>query len=96
MGDAKEQFQSEKEAIRRRLCKYTRKAFQLIPRIERPRILDIGCGSGESTMELADICDGEFTCIDINTEMLELFAGKVEKAGLQDRVNVINRSMSQG
>jgi ubiquinone/menaquinone biosynthesis C-methylase UbiE len=93
MENAKEQFQAEKDAIRRRLCKYTRKAFQAIPRIERPRILDIGCGSGESTMELADICDGEFTCLDIDIEMLDVFAGKVDKAGLQDRVKIINKSM---
>ncbi len=93
MDSAKERFQAEKDAVRRRLCKYTRKAFRAIPQIERPRILDIGCGSGESTMELAGICDGEFTCIDIDTEMLDIFTGKVNKAGLQDRVKIIYMSM---
>jgi 2-polyprenyl-3-methyl-5-hydroxy-6-metoxy-1,4-benzoquinol methylase len=28
---------------------YTRQAFRMLPRLDTPRILDIGCGSGEVT-----------------------------------------------
>ncbi|MFC2070962.1 class I SAM-dependent methyltransferase [Chloroflexota bacterium] len=91
--DGAAQFQAGKDRVRRRLSKYTRKAFQMIPQIDKPRILDIGCGSGESTLELSNLCDGEFTCIDIDQEMLDVFAGKANKAEIQDRVKILNLSI---
>ena len=36
-----------KDDIRKNLIKYTHQAFQLIPKLDRPKILDIGCGTGE-------------------------------------------------
>ena len=45
-------FQMGKDKIRKRLIKYTREAFSLIPRMEKPRILDIGCGTGDVAMEI--------------------------------------------
>lgn len=32
---------------------FIRKAFQILPKLDRPRILDIGCGRGGPTLELA-------------------------------------------
>ena len=40
-----ERFRLGKDKIRKRLLKYTRKALQMLPKVDRPRILDIGCGS---------------------------------------------------
>lgn len=45
-----ELFQVQKDKIRKRLLKYTRKAFRMLPQMEKPRILDIGCGSGIPTI----------------------------------------------
>jgi 2-polyprenyl-3-methyl-5-hydroxy-6-metoxy-1,4-benzoquinol methylase len=39
----------DRDSLRTNLNEYTRKAFQLIPRMEKPRILDVGCGSGVPT-----------------------------------------------
>jgi len=50
-------FQIQKDLIRERLSKYTRKAFHILPKLDKPRILDIGCGSGVPTMELARLSD---------------------------------------
>jgi ubiquinone/menaquinone biosynthesis C-methylase UbiE len=46
-------FVKEKESIRKRLLKYTRRAFRMLPEMGGPRMLDIGCGSGVPTLELA-------------------------------------------
>ncbi len=82
-----------KDKIRRRLLKYTRKAFRMLPRLDKPRILDIGCGSGVPTLELARLGGGEVIGIDIDQPALDKFAGKIKEAGLEDRVKAINGSM---
>jgi len=48
-------FQIDKDLLRERLIKYTRKAFHMLPRLDKPRVLDVGCGSGIPTMELARV-----------------------------------------
>lgn len=88
-----EQFQREKDKIRKRLCKYTRKAFLTLPPKDKPRILDIGCGSGVSALELAELSNGEIIGIDIDQFALNRFNTYIEKAGLTDRVKAICCSM---
>ena len=39
--------------------RYTRKAFRLLPKLAKPRILDIGCGTGIPALELARLREGE-------------------------------------
>jgi ubiquinone/menaquinone biosynthesis C-methylase UbiE len=74
--------------FRERLNKYTRKAFQMLPKLEKPRILDIGCGSGVPTMELARLSNGEIIGIDTDESLLEKLGGKIEGEGFSDRVKV--------
>ncbi len=93
MSGEEEWFQGQKDRIRKRLLKYTRKAFRMLPKLDKPRILDIGCGSGVPTMELARLCDGKITALDIDQDMLDVLSGKVKKAGLSNRVKVVNRSL---
>ncbi|MFC2049851.1 class I SAM-dependent methyltransferase [Chloroflexota bacterium] len=87
------QFQKQKDRIRKRLLKYTRKAFRMLPQLDKPRILDIGCGSGMPTMELARLSNGEVVGLDIDQDALDMLRGSIERAGLSDRVKVINRSL---
>lgn len=82
-----------RDRIRRRLLKYTRKAFRMIPEVERPLILDIGCGSGISTQELARLSRGKVTGIDIDQSALDRFTRRIKKAGLIDQIQVMNCSM---
>jgi len=82
-----------KEGIRKRLLKYTRKAFRMLPALDNPRILDVGCGSGVPTMELTRLSSGEITGLDINQDLLDVLAGKIDKAGVSDRVKVVNGSI---
>ena len=73
--------------------KYTRKAFRMLPRLDKPRILDIGCGPGGPTLQLARLSQGEIIGIDIHQPSLDRLAQKIEAAGLSHRVKAINCSM---
>jgi len=75
--------------------KFTRKAYELLPKLDKPNILDIGCGRGNCTMELARLSDGKITAIDIDQEALNHFKKKVEKHGLSNRIEIINCSLIQ-
>jgi ubiquinone/menaquinone biosynthesis C-methylase UbiE len=82
-----------KDKIRERLLKYTRKAFRMLPNMDRPRILDIGCGSGVSTLELATLSRGKVIGIDIDQPALDKFTRRIEEVGFTDQIQVINCSM---
>jgi ubiquinone/menaquinone biosynthesis C-methylase UbiE len=83
----------DRDIVRRRLLKYTRRAFRMLPKLDRPRILDIGCGSGVPTMELARLGQGEVTGIDIDQSALDKLTRKIQEAGLSDRVRAANCSI---
>lgn len=72
---------------------YTRKAFEMLPKLKRPRILDIGCGPGGPTMELARISGGFVIGMDNHQSYLDVFEKKIRKAGLSERVKAVNGSM---
>lgn len=86
-------YRIEKDHIRENLNKYTRKAFKLLPKCKNPHILDIGCGTGVPTMELAKISNGHVIGIDIDVTSLNLLRGKIKETGLNNRVSVIKNSI---
>lgn len=82
------------DVVRRYLLKYTRKAFRMLPKFHNlPRILDIGCGSGVPTMELARLSGGEVIGIDIDQPALAKLIKKIGEAGFSDRVQAIKCSI---
>jgi len=80
------------DGLRSVFLKYMRKAFEVIPEMDNPRILDIGCGTGMPTLELARLSNGEITGIDINQKILDKLNLRIKKQGLSNRVSVYNRS----
>ena len=70
------------DSFRQKFIMYTRKAFQMLPALETPRILDIGCGSGLPTLELAKLSNGEVIGIDIDQAQLDKLNRKIEEEGL--------------
>ena len=72
-----ERFNVLKDKIRKRLLKYTRRAFRMLPEMDEPRILDVGCGSGIPTLELARLGQGKVIGIDIDHPALDIFARKI-------------------
>ena len=93
MLSAEVQFQLQKDKVRKRLLKYSRRAFRMLPKLDKPRVLDIGCGSGVPTMELARLLNGEITGLDINQDLIGVLRGKIKKAGVSDRVRAIRSSI---
>lgn len=88
-----EELQAYKDHLREGLVKYTRKAFRMLPKMTIPCILDIGCGSGVPTLELARLSQGEVIGIDIDQPALDRFITKIKEAGLTNRVQAVNRSI---
>jgi len=82
-----------RDRVRKRLLKYTRKAFRMLPQMDKPLILDIGCGSGVSTLELVSLSQGKVIGIDIDQPALDKFTRKIKEAGLTDQIQAISYSM---
>jgi SAM-dependent methyltransferase len=72
---------------------YTARAFKMLPRLESPRILDIGCGPGGPTMELARLSGGHVTGMDTHQPYLDRLSQKIKEAGLTNHVEAMNCSM---
>jgi ubiquinone/menaquinone biosynthesis C-methylase UbiE len=61
--------------------------------MDKPSILDIGCGSGLQTIELAKMCNGHITAIDIDIPALVTLRKRVKDLGLSHRISVKQASM---
>ncbi len=83
----------ERDRIRENLNQYTRRAYQLLPGTDKPNILDIGCGSGVPTLELARLSNGSILAIDIDRELIEILREKIDAAGLAHRIRAEARSI---
>ncbi|MBW1607272.1 MAG: class I SAM-dependent methyltransferase [Deltaproteobacteria bacterium] len=74
--------------------KSTRRAFNTIPKPpEQPLILDIGCGPGVQTIELAKLSKGRIIALDNHQAFLDKLIKKAKKKGLLDHIVPNNRSM---
>jgi len=82
-----------KDNCRKGLLKYLTKAISLIPIIENPRILDVGCGSGVPTLMLAEKFSGKITAIDTDTKSIVIFRKKVKELDLSNRVTLTDSSL---
>jgi ubiquinone/menaquinone biosynthesis C-methylase UbiE len=88
-----QEFEYRKDLVRARLGKFARKAFQLLPKLDSPSILDVGCGSGVSTIELAKLCDCRIVALDVDEHAVNRLDAKIKKARLSHRVTTVMCSM---
>lgn len=81
------------EELRRRFLEQSRQAYRLLPPLEQPRILDIGCGRGQQTLELARLGGGEVIGIDIDKAALSRLQQRIDRENLGDRITAIHTSL---
>ncbi len=59
----------------------------------KPRILDIGCGPGTQTLDLAVIPGAKITAVDTHQPFLDQLQKRVVAHGLGKRIETVNQSM---
>ncbi len=73
--------------------KFTRKAFSLLPSMTYPKILDIGCGTGQSSIELLKLSNGSIIGIDIDKKALDILKKKIKEQNLLKKIIVMNYNL---
>ncbi len=72
----------------------TRRAFGIIPHFQTPPfILDIGCGQGMQTIELAKISNGKIIALDNHQPFLDLLVDQAKKQNVEEKITPKNISM---
>jgi len=82
-----------KDECRKNLNKYTIKAFSIIPKIDKPIILDAGCGTGVPTLALSELCNGNIFAVDPNQPSINWLTEKVTTLKLNNRIKIFNDSI---
>jgi ubiquinone/menaquinone biosynthesis C-methylase UbiE len=83
----------DKDKFRRKLSMYTRQAYSRLPHIPSPSILDIGCGSGIPTVQLAIISKGKVIAVDIDRKALQKLKEKIKILHLSGHITPVRRSL---
>jgi ubiquinone/menaquinone biosynthesis C-methylase UbiE len=72
----------------------TRKAYQMMKGVlKNPKILDIGCGPGRQTMELARLSGGKITALDNHQPFLDKVRKDADALGLSPHIETLNQDM---
>jgi ubiquinone/menaquinone biosynthesis C-methylase UbiE len=82
-----------KDRCRNELIHYLHKALSVIPKINNPSMLDIGCGTGIPTIALRNYFAGHVLAIDLDTNVLNYLKKKIKTQNLSEKVEVINSSL---
>ena len=72
----------------------TKKAYMMLKCLpEKPNILDIGCGPGMQTIELAKVGNGQIEAVDNHQPFLEQLKKSAKKEAVNNRIRVVNGDM---
>ena len=74
------------------LC--TAQAFNMLQNLpSKLKVLDIGCGTGKQTVQLADLIDGQIVAVDCYDFFLDVLRKIVKREGLEGKISPLNASM---
>ena len=72
----------------------TRKAYKMLKGLpEKPHILDIDCGTGMQTVELAKLSCGRIVALDFHEAFLEQLRENIQKEGITDVIKPVKGDM---
>jgi SAM-dependent methyltransferase len=75
-------------------CESTRKALSWLKDLpQKPLILDIGCGPGMQTLDLARYTNGKVMAVDTHQPFLDQLQKRAEAAALAGRITPVRESM---
>ena len=77
---------------------HTRRALHLaeLTRTSRPlQVADIGCGTGASTLTLAENLNAHITAVDLFQDFLDVLTADVRKRGVADKITTLAASMEE-
>jgi len=86
------EYHQIKDNCRTGLLKYLAEAVSLLPKVNNPRILDIGCGTGVPTIWLSENYGGIITAIDTDGNALEYLHAKIIDKKLENQISTCNIS----
>jgi len=73
----------------------TRRAYEMVPNLpSAPEIIDIGCGPGMQTLELARLSGGQVTALDNHPPFLEHLKRDAAAAGLTGAITTLEGDMA--
>jgi release factor glutamine methyltransferase len=73
------------------------RALQHLRGIDRPRVLDVGTGTGAIALAIADeVRDAHVTAIDVSPDALALARENLELAGINGRVRLVEHDLTFG
>ena len=73
------------------------RALQHLRGIDRPRVLDVGTGTGAIALAIADeVSDAHVTAIDVSPDALALARENLELAGINGRVRLVEHDLTFG
>ena len=81
------------DIFRETLNRFTKQAFTMLPPMQSPSILDIGCGSCIPSIALCRMSGGTVTAVDIDESLLRKAARNIRDAGLQTRIRLVRGSL---
>lgn len=74
----------------------TRRAFELMRDLpDNPRILDVACGPGMQTLELARVSPGDIVALDMHQPFLDELARRAHAANESHRIHIVHGSMME-
>ncbi|MCW4000130.1 MAG: class I SAM-dependent methyltransferase [Candidatus Bathyarchaeota archaeon] len=72
----------------------TAKAFHMLKGLPpKPRILDVGCGPGMQTIELAKLSGVQIEAVDFHQPFLDELEAAAQKAGVSSRIHAVRGDM---
>ena len=82
-----------KDICKENFKKYLLRAVSMLPPMNKPLILDIGCGSGVPTLTLSNYFNSIVYAVDTNEVALNQLKRKIERFNLSGRILVFHQSV---